>query len=726
MTRDPSSQLTALDAELARPAAAHGGPGAGRGNAGASTLCGEARSKRQRAGAKEEEEEEEEEEGARTPPAASHRAWGQSGDGDEEGEGKLLADRPSAPSDGAGCQAAFGEFFRNVPAVLLVLYFTNAMLESLPLTAFESLLLQELQMTPELYNDYYAFTYLPFFLKPIYAWLSDHVRLPFCSRQGPSRKPWVATANLLACGLYLITAAFVRTHAGIFVASFMRTMCEDLSEVLVGATFVEHIESNKLDASRMQSIATIARFSGNIAAILISIGLYPCHRSVKRAVLSPRHMIALSAVLPAINVVLAILFFPQQRAESQGPSEELELCGVGVGNDNTTGGGGGTATQGEQKRAARARGRIGCTRDGYVILSLTCFAIPCIWIGCRQIIRLRVWAPVFGGLSCLGFGLALYLAWRAAAAAPARSRSRSPTSTSAHAGTGRPVAVAHEEKLGGSDADASPRRHGHERYQELESSELPLVASPSSSSSLSRSPEHGGSLLQVLKAHRHLVYPAIVMFIYNAVPSASGQLGAYQFEVFAEDGCYLVYLRLITACCTGVGCMLYSPLLSRNLKLSVVILVAGLCSVGSLLIYLPLTTRQEFGSCVTLSASTCISYKTYYCVAAAISGITSAWSILPLLVLATASAPKVRKGMFYSLYLSFQDLGGSIGAWITTPIVSRLGITITDFGHRIDRKLSLLILIAAGARLFSVLMIYPMLVWTRRQADILKMKNQIR
>lgn len=174
-----------------------------------------------------------------------------------------------------------------------------------------------------------------------------------------------------------------------------------------------------------------------------------------------------------------------------------------------------------------------------------------------------------------------------------------------------------------------------------------------------------------------------------------------------------------------------SPLVSQ------VVPIAGLCSICSLLIYLPLTTRQDLDSCVMLSvsssSSTCVSYKVYYCVITAVNGITSAWSILPLLVLATSVAPKTQKGMFYNVYLSFQDLGrifpfnlsysnfifpssgqskciersgsvlsgGSIGAWITTPIVARLGITVADFGHRLDEKLSLLIFISAAARFLN-------------------------
>uniref|UniRef100_A0A7S3Y9N0 Uncharacterized protein n=1 Tax=Lotharella globosa TaxID=91324 RepID=A0A7S3Y9N0_9EUKA len=73
------------------------------------------------------------------------------------------------------------------------------------------------------------------------------------------------------------------------------------------------------------------------------------------------------------------------------------------------------------------------------------------------------------------------------------------------------------------------------------------------------------------------------------------------------------------------------------------------------------------------------------------------------------------RGLFYGLYLAAIDLGDSIGDWVTTPIVERLGITTLPpkFGHGLTSGLSLLIIICSCIRLFALFAFMPLILFSR-------------
>jgi len=216
-------------------------------------------------------------------------------------------------------------------------------------------------------------------------------------------------------------------------------------------------------------------------------------------------------------------------------------------------------------------------------------------------------------------------------------------------------------------------------------------------------------ILSMLLSHRDLISPALVLLVYNVTPTAAAQLGNYQFSLFQDNSCFLVYLQLTSAISIGLGSLLYPIILSSHLSLPKVIMLAGCLNLTASLLYLPLTTQTRVGTCVGLGFA-CVPAKMYFSIVSVIGGLFSSWALVPLLVLATNKAPDGRrKGLFYSLYLAALDLGNSIGDWCTTPIVRALNISASNFGHSVTSGMSLLIIICAVARLVSLVVIYVIL-----------------
>eukprot|EP00470_Lotharella_oceanica_P001368 CAMPEP_0170170660 /NCGR_PEP_ID=MMETSP0040_2-20121228/3653_1 /TAXON_ID=641309 /ORGANISM="Lotharella oceanica, Strain CCMP622" /LENGTH=195 /DNA_ID=CAMNT_0010410185 /DNA_START=56 /DNA_END=643 /DNA_ORIENTATION=- len=155
--------------------------------------------------------------------------------------------------------------------------------------------------------------------------------------------------------------------------------------------------------------------------------------------------------------------------------------------------------------------------------------------------------------------------------------------------------------------------------------------------------------------------------------------------------------------------------MTRLLTLPQAFLLSGVFEFFANLAQLPLTARKDLESCARVG-SLCINYKLYAGMSSALSGLSSAFSTLPLVVLATNRAPPGKnRGLFYGLYLAALDLGDSIGDWATTPIVERLGITTLPphFGHGLTSGLSLLIIICSCMRLFTLCAFMPLLLFSR-------------
>ena len=102
-------------------------------------------------------------------------------------------------------------------AALGALYFLGAAVQTLPVVAYQGLLIVELRMPPSVQTIYYAVTFLPWLLKPAYALLSDA-----CPVLGYRRRSYFVAASAASALAYLATALIVTTMAELFLAALVR------------------------------------------------------------------------------------------------------------------------------------------------------------------------------------------------------------------------------------------------------------------------------------------------------------------------------------------------------------------------------------------------------------------------------------------------------------------------------------------------------------------------
>lgn len=200
-----------------------------------------------------------------------------------------------------------------------------------------------------------------------------------------------------------------------------------------------------------------------------------------------------------------------------------------------------------------------------------------------------------------------------------------------------------------------------------------------------------------------VVWPAIILFLTNAVPSASDTIYSFQYSVWMTHVCYPQYLSIISeATALASGCAFF--FLFHNWsgrRIIHLFLASGLIAAASQLLWWPWVDggvtsagQPSFGYAVFASIVTEMFMQCFF--------ITS-------LVVATQACPLDYRSTFaFTFYLSFIDIGDSVSGWVSAPIIDALNITLTNYSH-----LDVLVWIGTGsfvlALLFSPLLFFAKL-----------------
>ena len=219
----------------------------------------------------------------------------------------------------------------DLPAGLGLLYFLNSCAMSMPMTAYMGFLNEELKLPQETLSLYFAVTFMPWNLKPLYGMLAD--KLPVC---GYRYRPWLALSSACSAACYVFTGAAVTTIGGVFLASVLRAISNACAELMLGAVLVSTaaVKGGGANPTTLQAAASGCRFAGTLACTLVGLYLYPCGEDPRR--LSDRAVIALTGCFPAAAAVCCFAL-----PERHDPSLRVPCC-----RGSSAGGGSGHGTPG--------------------------------------------------------------------------------------------------------------------------------------------------------------------------------------------------------------------------------------------------------------------------------------------------------------------------------------------------------------------------------------------
>lgn len=204
----------------------------------------------------------------------------------------------------------------DLPCSLALLYFLLSCSQSFPLTANTGLLNEELKMPQETQSLFYAVTFMPWSLKPLYGLLADLLPMG-----GFHFRPWLAITAAGSAACYLLMAYWVTSIGGAFGVALLRAVCNAFSELMLGAALVSYARRDGGgSATTLQAAATCMRYLATFACSLVGLYLYPCGTTPKR--LADRTVIGLTAAFPA-----SVVFLTSLLPEARDP--RARRCGVG-------------------------------------------------------------------------------------------------------------------------------------------------------------------------------------------------------------------------------------------------------------------------------------------------------------------------------------------------------------------------------------------------------------
>lgn len=582
-----------------------------------------------------------------------------------------------------------------LPLSLVFLYFLDAFVLTFPDTAYMDLIDNELKLSQSAQSLFYATIMIPWYFKPFYGWI--------VGRETKLRniRVCLVLASAGSATSYFVTAALVRSSAGLYAATILRAISNAFSELCLGMVLVRiSIQRKGRSVGVLQAIATGARAAGSLVAYIVAVPLYPCEDKGESE-MSARGVIALNSALCLLAVVGA-LYLPT------GVEPSFLTTSVRADDDTTS-----------------------PSRNITILCMSLAAGFGIFWISETQqhasieaktpsIVWYGSFAVACAILLCTIMIVLLYEGQHGADKGNSGGESvcRARRSEVPKAGT---ESRANEVML--STIDEEVGRYGDETSDEEHAND---ASSPSIFSQLLLSTYHRRRARQWRSSRRDIlavVCPAIFLFLYNATPSAETQWSNLTYSLFESKICYYQYLGIVTMSASIVGSALYSRVCSER-RFHLIVVVATCANVCAGLLRLPIATHanellsrvEDESGCSHLFpgwifaslSSSCVDVAFgYLSVASFVMSIFNQIAMIPLIVLAVKCCPISRAGVWYGMFLSCIDLGNSVSGWISAPVVDALDITLSDYSG-----MTALVLIESVSKI-AILCLVPLLLVRR-------------
>lgn len=507
---------------------------------------------------------------------------------------------------------------QGLPWALLGCYFLSAFTQSVPMVAFGIFLNEDVKMSFEEQARFYALTFIPWSLKPLYSMVMEYF--------GPAQRPKFVFVFSIGSGLsLLLIAGFVGSVPEMYAAAMLKSFCEAIAAYGLSLTLIDVVVDHKTQTSALeggesgdkddfaafaQSRATTARMMGSLIAFVLCLTfLYGCGGSALPREQSPRGVIAIASLFAFGTAALAC-FLHTGRDE---PQEQL-LPSSPV----------------EQPKTWR------------IYLGIILFQSFFVWIGVYSLLPFVLWLTV----------MLLYVAGFTAGALATYWRTRQSTATITTA-------------------------------------------------------DGFGDAIQTREARHTSFSSGLFLFCLNASPTTNDVWFGFKMYALHNSSCFLQILLVVGECSSVVACWVYPKLLAKAFPTTsgstpkhraffLVVVFTVLSSAMGLMTDFVMAARWQDFKTANVDGTLAV-----FCLVTVLVTFVGQAQMLAEQVFVTencasaegkAGAQRVLSpGMWYGIFLSLLDFGGSASGWISAPIIGALKL---DYLSQDYSKLWVLVLIA--------------------------------
>jgi hypothetical protein len=202
---------------------------------------------------------------------------------------------------------------KSSPSIIWLMFFTSAFLTSFPLIAMVDWLNNWLEMSLATQSQFFAVSFVPFCLKPMYAiWLSSIN----CANLQSRRKCIILQTCGAMSSLLFAATWFISSIPAAFFIFFFINICDACSELVLDSYLLELAHDDIMNAGAVQAIAGGARALGSVSASLACLAIYPCDSTLAP---NSRSVLACTSLIPAFNLIFAS-FLPPSRIDEHEQS----------------------------------------------------------------------------------------------------------------------------------------------------------------------------------------------------------------------------------------------------------------------------------------------------------------------------------------------------------------------------------------------------------------------
>mmetsp|Transcript_19373 Transcript_19373/g.41869 ORF Transcript_19373/g.41869 Transcript_19373/m.41869 type:complete len:502 (-) Transcript_19373:2181-3686(-) len=177
---------------------------------------------------------------------------------------------------------------------------------SFKINFFGAFINEQVPMSTSVFTQYFAFTYIPFSFKPLYAYIFENFSI-----FGSKRKAYVIVCNLCICVTMILMATVVKEVWQVFLVGFLESFFEAAAGMVVGLVVIDVASEDTTRIPKLQSEQTVARYGGTFFAYLIALPVSGCFNHQW----SNRTALLFSGFLPLLGVVAA-LFIPETKSKT--------------------------------------------------------------------------------------------------------------------------------------------------------------------------------------------------------------------------------------------------------------------------------------------------------------------------------------------------------------------------------------------------------------------------
>eukprot|EP00614_Pseudopedinella_elastica_P000009 CAMPEP_0172595990 /NCGR_PEP_ID=MMETSP1068-20121228/15683_1 /TAXON_ID=35684 /ORGANISM="Pseudopedinella elastica, Strain CCMP716" /LENGTH=558 /DNA_ID=CAMNT_0013394805 /DNA_START=494 /DNA_END=2170 /DNA_ORIENTATION=+ len=491
-------------------------------------------------------------------------------------------------------------------------------------------------------SQFYACIFMPYWLKPLYAFVANAVGSNNGLFQRRSRAIVLHVCGLMSALLYVATLG-VKTIPGAFGIFFCINIFDSCSELMLGSYLMGIAHQNIKDAGALQALAGGMRALGAFSASLIALAMYPCDPS--RGVPDSRLVLACSGSIASLTCFLALLLpdteheplitSPQDNPlPSSLPSElTLPLMPEKEGDNSRIS----PSTERGPKDATSSLWTQQFKSGMRVAALVLIFQVVLVWISLKDMIKSGAFKQVFYPI--LGLLSAIMLA----------------------------VSSPLTSLCAGLDAASSRRL-------------LMQYVAPGAFLFLAGALPSASEQLYTYQFYLFYARHPCRMTLLGLIGSASSVVGFALYGSLCNLG-HLQYVIVATSTISASLGLLWLPLASLTLE--------------------DADDPIDRSACiVTLNGKCALPPFAFACIMSFLTGMGGALASAALTTLATNATPRAHKTTAYAIFLSLMDSGDSVSGWISASLVQRLGI---DYGHW--AKLPELIWIAAASQLALLLFV---------------------